>query len=54
MTKEDVTVTVCIECDGSNEIRLVGKEYLSHCSACGTIEGRTEDISEEEWERRNQ
>lgn len=40
---------VCGECDSNEDsINRLGEDYLTHCSACGTIEGTTKYLSERE------
>lgn len=45
-----VPVIVCKAC--GEEIRLVGEDYLSWCEGCQSVEGETEEITTEEYERR--
>lgn len=49
---EEPTVCVCCECDGLSEIERVGEDSLTYCPDCRTIEGRTEYITESEYEER--
>jgi hypothetical protein len=47
-------IRVCLECDGNEEIQTLnaGDEWWSFCDACQSVEGKTEEITEEEWELR--
>jgi hypothetical protein len=44
-------ITVCAHCD--EEIQRVGEDYLDWCEGCQSIEGDTETITIEEYERRH-
>ena len=45
------TVIICAECSANQEIEIIGKDYLNYCPACRSIEGDTEEITEEEYEQ---
>lgn len=44
-------IRVCADC--SEEIQVLSHDYLDYCSSCQQIEGRTEEITTEEYERRH-
>jgi hypothetical protein len=44
-------MTVCAHC--SEEIQRVGEDYLDWCEGCQSLEGDTEEITAEEFERRH-
>ncbi len=49
------TIRVCAECTGTEEIQgspCGDGDYLDVCPSCRTVEGRTEEITLEEYERR--
>lgn len=55
-SKDNDTVLVCAECGGKSEIKHqpCGEgDYLNYCEDCQTLEGKTEEITEDEYERRN-
>lgn len=41
-------ITVCAECHG--EIERVGEDLLDYCEACQSVEGKTVEMTMEEWE----
>ena len=49
---KEETVIVCAECSANQEIEIVGGDSLNYCPACRTIEGETEEITQEEYEQR--
>ena len=58
MTNQSIfTVRVCGHCGEEVESKggcseELGVEIWDVCSGCGVVEGPTEEISEEEWEKR--
>lgn len=46
-----VPITVCSHCN--EEIARVGGDYLDWCAGCQCLEGPTEEITTEEFERRH-
>jgi len=52
--KQDEEINVCLDCGFEVEERGFGNEGLSVCSGCGNIEGDSEYITIEEYERRNE
>lgn len=45
------TMLICGHC--GEEIRRVGEDALDWCESCQCLEGPTERITEDEYERRN-
>lgn len=43
-------VVVCSECLGEIEIKSAGDESWNYCESCGQIEGRTHEMTTEEFE----
>jgi hypothetical protein len=46
-------VTLCAECDSTEELQYVRAgedESLCYCEACRSVEGRTREVTMEEWE----
>lgn len=54
LLSDEPTVQVCLECDGTEEVKNVsaGDESWSVCHSCRSVEGRTEHITESEYEKR--
>ena len=48
------TIRVCAECDSLEEIRgqrCGDDDYLDFCPSCRTVEGKTREITIEEYEK---
>lgn len=45
-------ITVCAECGEATETKSAGDEFWTWCEGCQTVEGRTEEITMEEYEQR--
>jgi len=43
-----MTYYKCLECDGDEPIEFLGEDLLSVCPLCRTIEGKIEEIEDED------